>query len=509
MPKNSRFLSDESKTSGTSDFIIMPKTEDEVREVMKVNNSKGNKITIRGLGTGLCGGCVPSGEAVMTTEFISGSVFLGEDDRGYFLGVPASMSVGEIDKILSGDMTNVLEDTEGLKEKMRSEGTRYFYPVDPTEMGGSIGGNVATNASGPRTFRYGPTRDWVRGLHVVFADGSLLKIKRGDVKAEGRRMSFFAGRNYYSFDIPSYESLDGVKSAVGPKICENMDLVDLFIGSEGIFGAITMVEIYLTPRKETYSCVLYFPTDSDALEAAKDIRSDSELDVEFIEYMDCGSIELIRKLISSDPYRLGIPRIPEGYGSALFIDLPIDGFEKYAAKVDDLMRKHDSSIENSWCGTDVKDYEHMRSMRHSIPSSIFEYVASLKKDMPKIHKMGTDMAVPDDSADEMMDYYISSLKESGLEYVIFGHIGNNHPHIEIILKSMEDFDKANELYKRFASKSIELGGSPSAEHGVGKLKVGYLSMMYGDKAVEELTRIKRILDVKMILNPGNLIGVVK
>ena len=509
MPKNSRFLYDESKVSGTSDYIIMPKTEDEVREVMRVNNSKGNKITIRGLGTGLCGGCVPSGEAVMTTEFIQSSVSLGKDDRGYYLRVPASMAVGEIDRILSGDMSNVLEDTAGLVESLKAEKTGYFYPVDPTELGGSIGGNVATNASGPRTYRYGPTRDWVRGLHVVFADGSLLKIKRGEIKADGRRMNFFVGRNYYSFDIPSYDSVDGIKSAVGPRIYEDMDLIDLFIGSEGIFGTITEVEVYLAPRKETYSCILFFPTDSDALETIKEIRSDEVLDPEFMEYMDCGSIDLIRRLISSDPYRLCIPQIPEGYGSALFIDLSADSFVRDCRIIDGLMRKHHSSIDNSWCGVDDKDYRRMRSMRHAIPSSIFEYVSSLKKEMPKIHKMGTDMSVPDGSIDEMMDYYTSSLKESGLEYVIFGHMGNNHPHVEIILKDMDDFEKATELYDRFAAKVISLGGSPSAEHGIGKIKTDYYPMMYGEKAVEELTRVKRILDVKMILNPGDLIGVVR
>lgn len=509
MPKNSRFLSDESKSTGVSDYIIMPKTEDEVREVMRVNNSKGNKIVIRGLGTGLCGGCVPNGEAVMTMEYVQSTVFLGKDDRGYYLRVPASISIGEIGKILSGDLSHVSDATDGAVASMKSEGTEYFYPVDPTESGGSLGGNIATNASGPRTYKYGPTRDWVRSIHVVLADGALLEIKRGDIKADGRRMSFYAGRNYYSFDVPSYDSVVGIKSAVGPKIYENMDLIDLFIGSEGIFGTITEAEIYLAPKTETCSCILFFPTDSDALDAVKDIRSDSALKPEFIEYMDCGSIDLIRRLTSSDPYRLGIPEISVAFGSALFVDIPLKDFTDGCERLDAIMRRHNSSLDESWCGTDDKDYRRMRAMRHAIPSSIFEYVASLKKEMPKIHKMGTDMAVPDKSSDEMMAFYTDKLKESGLEYVIFGHIGNNHPHVEIILKDMDDFKTASELYELFAQKAVSLGGSPSAEHGVGKIKTGYLSMMYGDGAVKELTKIKKILDSKMILNPGNLIGVVR
>ena len=125
--------------------------------------------------------------------------------------------------------------------------------------------------------------------------------------------------------------------------------------------------------------------------------------------------------------------------------------------------------------------------------------------MPSIHKMGTDMAVPDEAADEMMAFYKEKLDAAGLEYVIFGHIGNNHPHVEIILKSMEDFEKAKLVYEEFARKAVELGGSPSAEHGIGKIKTGYMRMMYGDEGIAQLRRVKSALDPKGMLCPGNLL----
>ena len=127
--------------------------------------------------------------------------------------------------------------------------------------------------------------------------------------------------------------------------------------------------------------------------------------------------------------------------------------------------------------------------------------------MPGIHKMGTDMSVPDSAADEMMSFYSEQLDAAGLEYVVFGHVGNNHPHVEIILKSMEDFEKANEVYRRFAEKAVELGGSPSAEHGIGKIKRDYMQLMYGERGVEEIRRIKTILDPKNILCRGNIVEV--
>ena len=107
----------------------------------------------------------------------------------------------------------------------------------------------------------------------------------------------------------------------------------------------------------------------------------------------------------------------------------------------------------------------------------------------------------------MMSFYSEQLDAAGLEYVVFGHVGNNHPHVEIILKSMEDFEKANEVYRRFAEKAVELGGSPSAEHGIGKIKRDYMQLMYGERGVEEIRRIKTILDPKNILCRGNIVEV--
>ena len=88
---------------------------------------------------------------------------------------------------------------------------------------------------------------------------------------------------------------------------------------------------------------------------------------------------------------------------------------------------------------------------------------------------------------------------------MFGHIGDNHPHVEIILRSMEDFEKANVLYDEFARKAVELGGSPSAEHGIGKIKTHYIRMMYGEDGVRALRNVKYALDPNGVLNIGNIL----
>ena len=288
---------------------------------------------------------------------------------------------------------------------------------------------------------------------------------------------------------------------------EGMDLVDLFIGSEGIFGIVAEADIYLAPRHPLISNIVFFPSDADCLAAVRDIRSDDIVDPEFLEYMDGRSLDLLRNVMSSDPALIRAPSIPEDAGSALFFDLQDTGdMDAVYEWVRRIVEKHGASFDSSWCGHEDQDRARMRSLRHAIPASIFEYVASLKGRMPGIHKMGTDMSVPDSAADEMMSYYSEQLDAAGLEYVIFGHIGNNHPHVEIILKSMEDFEKAKEVYSRFAQKAVELGGSPSAEHGIGKIKTCYMGLMYGPEGVERIRRMKAVLDPKGILCRGNLTG---
>lgn len=505
---NSKYQSDESKMTGRAVHVIIPVDESELREAVRINNFKGNPITVAGMRTGVCGGCVATEGDVISLERMSGVMGVGRDDRGYFLRVLPCTTLSEIDRVLrTRDFGKLSDITDGAVASLAAEPTGYFYPVDPTEMEGSIGGNIACNSSGPRTYKYGPTRDWVRRLMVVLPEGQHIDIARGDIKADGRRFCIPAGRAFYSFDIPSYDYNTDVKNATGPMFGEGMDLVDLFIGSEGIFGIVAEADIYIAPRHELVSNILFFPSDRDCLNAVRDIRADDLVDPEFLEYMDGRSLDLIRGVMASDPALIRVPKIPEGARSALFFDMQqVGDMDSRYARLKTIAEAHGGSLDMSWCGHDEQDRRRMRELRHAIPRSVFEYVASLKTRMPSIHKMGTDMSVPDASADEMMSYYSEQLDGAGLDYVIFGHIGNNHPHVEIILKSMDDFHKAEEVYSRFAEKAVSLGGSPSAEHGIGKIKTPYMEMMYGPEGVEQIRRIKNVLDPKGILCRGNLIG---
>ncbi|MBW2333446.1 MAG: hypothetical protein JRF08_08545 [Deltaproteobacteria bacterium] len=117
----------------------------------------------------------------------------------------------------------------------------------------------------------------------------------------------------------------------------------------------------------------------------------------------------------------------------------------------------------------------------------------------------TDLAVPDHALEEIWAFYRSTLENAGLEWVAFGHIGNNHIHINIIPRSLKEMKEGLSIYREFARKAVDLGGTISAEHGVGKIKKEFFSIMFSDKALKEMKAVKIALDPGLMLNPGNML----
>lgn len=158
LESGSPYLSDESKMTGRADMLYMPENESEVIGILKDSVKNGRKITVSSMRTGVCGGAVPEGGDVLGMEMMNGAVGIGKDDRGFFIRVRPAMTVNELNALISKKAFSDLDElTPGAVEEAMK--TPLFYPVDPTELNSSIGGNISTNASGPRTFKYGPTRN--------------------------------------------------------------------------------------------------------------------------------------------------------------------------------------------------------------------------------------------------------------------------------------------------------------------------------------------------------------
>jgi len=227
IPDGSKYLYDRSTFKGHARNVILPNDETELREGIRYSSKGNTKVTISGTRMGAFGGAVPTGGDVMSMERMYGVIGAGKDENGIFLRVLPNTTVSLFNNAISSGKV------PGLDDCSVPDMTGLVFPVK-ADVNQSVGGCVSVNRSG--------IREYVRRIKVVFSDSTFMTIQRGEYIADGRRMCFPSGRNYFSFDLPEYDSDD----SFGPKISENMDLIDLIIGSEGIFCIITEADIYLS-----------------------------------------------------------------------------------------------------------------------------------------------------------------------------------------------------------------------------------------------------------------------
>jgi D-lactate dehydrogenase (cytochrome) len=164
-----------------------------------------------------------------------------------------------------------------------------------------------------------------------------------------------------------------------------------------------------------------------------------------------------------------------------------------------LLERHGALVDDSWFAVNEQEQAKLREFRHQLPVLMNEWFARHHQ-----QKVSTDMAVPDQNFAEMMRFYKETLKVTELRYTIFGHIGDNHVHVNILPRSDQEAREARAIYLEFIRRAVRLGGTISAEHGIGKLKREYLRELYGDEHLRAMARLKHAFDPAGILSRGNI-----
>ena len=508
------YLGDESKLPGEgAEYLFFPQSEAELAAVFREMGRRGIKVTLSGARTGLVGGAVPFGGAVVSLDRFDRPLGVRFDETAgeWRVLVEPRVTLGDLGEWINKKKFPGLEERYGeALERFRDDRDAYFYPPDPTETSASIGGTVATNASGAASYRYGATRNWVRRLRVMLAGGEVLDIPRGKYFADDRGgfTVTSSGGAAAVLKAPSYRWRE-TKNTAGVYAAPGMDLIDLFIGSEGLFGAITLVEVALRPRRGAISVVQFLPSDTAAIDFVVALRSDREISPEFIEFYDANALALLRRRQRQNAKAIDMPPVPETAGAAIFFDIEFDPDQPGSvfARLRRIVEGCGTSLANSWAGYERRDLARFRHFRHALPETVNAIIAERKKEHPSLHKLGTDFAVPDSALGDIWAFNKSRLEDSGLEWVAFGHIGDNHFHINILPRDAKELDLGLKLYREFAEKAVALGGTVSAEHGIGKIKRKFLSVMYTPEHLAEMKALKLALDPQATINPGNILDV--
>ena len=477
------YLKDYSNINGGfCDCVIFPETEEEVTDTIKSASAKKIPTTISAAGTGVTGARIPFGGQVLSVEKMN--------------------RILDIERLPSGEGTALIEPAVLLKDFLeRAEREGLFYPPDTTEKGSFLCGNVATSASGARSFRFGTTRNYVLGLRVVLPTGELLEIERGKIFAKDRviELPLVSGKTL-RLKLPDY-NMPNVKNAAGYYIKDNMDAIDLFIGQEGTLGVITKVKLKLLKGLGSLlDCCAFFDKQRDALSFAYSARKISlknrglteDINAISLEFLDENSLQLLRQRHKN---------IPKAARGAVYFEQEISkesepGLLNAWAR---LIEECGGSLDNTWFAQSKNEKDRLRSMRHDLPEMVNEFIKRRK-----LAKVGTDIAVRHEYIDDMIGYYNESLAAAGLRYVIFGHIGDSHLHVNILPENEQQHKKAKDIYNLFVKKAVSYGGTVSAEHGIGKLKHSYLEAMYGKDAIMEMARLKKSVDPACILGLDNI-----
>jgi D-lactate dehydrogenase (cytochrome) len=504
------YLCDESRVLGNAESISFPRTEVELRYALSVEYARGDRVTVQGGRTGISAGAVPNGGHIINLSRMDKIMGMRKDDDGGFcVRVQPGVVLTRFSRAVAEKNFDASEwgyAALSALEDFRGAGPYMFAP-DPTENTATIGGMAACNASGALTYRYGSTRSHISALRVMLPGGRSVSMRRGKCFAKGRRLQLRADDGAVIYlDLPTYTMPD-VKNAAGYFVRDGMDAIDLFIGSDGALGVIFEIEVRLMKRPaHIWSAMCFFGGENDALRFVAECREMLE-NLAAIEYFDGASLDILR-----DEKTFGasvrIPDIPARYGAAVCVELH-GALESEAMEqlfyVGECIDRAGGDIYDTWLARTPSANTDLREMRRAIPECVNRIIARRKSGEPAINKLASDMAVPDGFLRATLGMYRSGMAEAGLESAVWGHIGNNHLHVNILPRSKDEFEKGKELIAEWAKKVTESGGTISAEHGVGKLKRDALRIMYGDKHILEMSALKRALDPKWLLGCGNIL----
>src|SRR5437867_2647454 len=413
------FLSDSSyMAEGYAARVYFPETAEDVGEILAGATRDQTPVTVSGAGTGTVAGRVPFGGIVIATDELNQIKSIVREGVG-------GRGVAEAGVILRDFQHDV-------------ESEDLLYPPDPTERSCFLGGTVATNASGARTFKYGPTRNYVQRIGIALTTGEVIDVCRGELHADlnGRiRIPCPSGR-VIEAQLPSYRMPTTRKHASGYYVEPEMDVIDLFIGSEGTLGVIIEAEVSLLPKPEgLLGGIVFFKSEEDVLAFVAEARTrsletratlsqaallrprsidgSSSIDARALEYFDRESLSFLRQKYET---------IPSGAVGAIFFEQ-----ETTAATEDSLMdewlsllERHHALADDSWFATNEQDQAKLREFRHALPVLMNEWFARHEQ-----RKVSTDMSVPDEAFAGILQFYHATLRTSDLRYTIFGHIGDN------------------------------------------------------------------------------------
>lgn len=492
-----RYLEDAAHyPGGAATGVLRPRSLDDLSACLR----EPRPTLAVGAQSSLTGGATPAGDVVIATELLN------------------TIEI-RADRVRAGAGVTL----QAIQDALAVHG-RWFPPV-PTYLGAFAGGAAATGAAGAATFKYGTVREWVDGLTVVLAGGDILDVSRGECSAApDGTFEIATSSGVRTVRLPALTLPDVPKRAAGYFIKPAMDLVDLFIGSEGTLGVVAEVTFRTAPLPGGVCRVLVpAPSESAGIALVDDLRREAQttwrtadpdgIDVSAIEHLDARSIELLRE--DGIDRRLDLT-LPRGAAIVLLVDLELSPSRAGA----DLWRDIESALEPAAPDSPLTRFCRLlqrhqaleaagialpgdrsraaafAELREAVPAGVNRRVALARQHDQSVSKTAADMIVPFHRFAEMMAACRRLFSNRGLDVAVWGHISDGNVHPNVIPRSGEDVRQGRDAIAALGDIVIGMGGCPLAEHGVGRnpVKQRLLRQLYGEAGVQAMRAIKLSLD---------------
>jgi FAD/FMN-containing dehydrogenase len=441
------YAADASGLQLVPDFVARPGSIEEVAELLKRASADAMPVTCAGAQTSTTAASISDKGILLSLRALDGIAPVDEESRTITVG-PGAL-VGEI--------------------KRTAAARGFLFAPDPTsEEESTIGGAIACNASGARTFKYGATRRHVTRLKVALAGGELVDLQRTNLE----------------------------KNTVGYAFAH--DPIDWFIGSEGTLGVIVEAELALLPLpREVAGIAVFFDSETEALEFVVSARESTAVTPRCIEYFDDRAVEIARATTHGGS-------LPRTAAAMVYVEEEIE-------------RDLDATLGN-WSGlieSVTTDFEPIvfdgearlkdaRRLRHSIPSTMNERGSAYREEGGR--KVSTDWAVPYRRLLDAIETARRLADKAGIDQaVIYGHAGNGHPHQNFIARDRGELATIESVVEQTLREVVLLGGTVAAEHGIGKIKRKWLPLQMNPLQIAMMTAVKKELDPRGILAPGNIL----
>ena len=485
--------------------IVSPRSEADVAVIL----SGAHTVLPIGAQSSLTGGATPRGEVLLSTsQMVDISIASGRVTAG------PGVTLMALDAALGA--------------------TGSWYPPAPTYLGATVGGIVATNAAGAATFKYGTTRRWIDALTVVLPQGDVLDLRRGEVHADASgAFEIHLSNRTVHLRIPEYRWPDVPKVSAGYYAAPGMDLVDLFVGAEGTLGVVTSATLRTVPARPAVVVALVHCSDRVAgLRLVGALRSASHktwssgdargVDISAIEHMDRRSLDLLR---ADGADRRSDVRIPSDTVLSLLVTVELTGALGQARAYDELgqalepgapdtplvrlcrlLAEH-GVLDRTELALGAARQTQFLALREAVPVAVNSRIARARREVdPAIQKVAADVIVPFEGLSDLVEGCDKEIGGRGLDGAVWGHISDGNLHPNVLPRTTDELHAGRDAVLAIGRLAIALGGSPCAEHGVGRnpIKQQLVRELVGAAGIEAMRRVKEALDPSRKLAPGVL-----